>query len=63
MTIAEANKVKDKLVAVPLRPLPDNYHARTGHALPAQESKVYKQLNSLKEYAKVNEMKLNFKQN
>jgi hypothetical protein len=40
------------------RPMPDNYHARTGHALPAQESKVYKQLNSLKEYAEENENQL-----
>ena len=63
MTIAEAIKLKDILVPVPetRRPLPDNYHARTGHALPAEKSNVYKQLISTIHYAENNDMKINFK--
>ena len=61
MTIAESIKLKDVLVSVPDRPLPDNFHARTGHALPAEKSNVYKQLISTNQYAEKNEMKLNFK--
>ena len=63
MTIAEAIKLKDILVPVPetQRPLPDNYHARTGHALPAEKSNVYKQLISTIHYAENNDMKINFK--
>ena len=61
MTIAEAIKLKDNLVSVPDRPLPDNYHARTGHVLPPENSDVYKQLISTTQYAENNEMKINIK--
>ena len=61
MTLAEAVKLKDILVPVPVRPLPDNYHARTGHALPPEKSYVHKQLISTAQYAKKNQMKMNFK--
>ena len=61
MTIAEAVKLKDRLVDVPVRPQPDPYHARTGHALPNERSKVYKKLVETNQYAADNEMKVNFK--
>ena len=63
MTIAETSKLKDKLVPLPetQRPLPDNYHARTGHALPAEKSNVYKQLISTIHYAENDDMKINLK--
>ena len=61
LTIAEAIKLKDKLVPAPDRPLPDNYHARTGHALPRENSEVFKQMLATNQYAEDNEMKINFK--
>ena len=62
MSIGEAIKVKETLVNAPEdRPLPDTYHARTGHLLPNEKSEVYNQLTSLNNYAKENDMKLNFK--
>ena len=61
MTIAEAEKLKEKLVSVPDRPQPDLYHARTGHYLPTENSEVFKNLIATNQYAQVNEMKLNFK--
>ena len=42
------------------RPRPDQFHARTGHALPKEKSQVFQQLNQLSEYAKDNEMEINF---
>ena len=62
MTIAEAVKLKDKLVtAQDERPLPYRYHARTGHALPAPNLELSKQFNSINQYAEKNQMKLNLK--
>ena len=63
MTLAEAVNLPEQLVSVPpgQRPLPDNFHARTGHVLPMQESKVVKQLVKTKEYAQKNNMKINYK--
>ena len=61
MSIAEAIKLKEKVVPNPDRPRPDPYHARTGHTLPEANSRVYEQLVSLDNYAKENDMKLNFK--
>ena len=53
MIIGEAIKVKKTLVnASDDRPLPDTYHARTGHILPTEKSEVYNQLTSLNNYAK-----------
>ena len=37
------------------------FHARTGHVLPLENSKVHKQLVKTLEYAKANEMKINYK--
>ena len=63
MTMAEVIKLKDRLVSVPLieRPLPDAFHARTGHALPKEQSAVYQQLLGTNKYASENGMQLNFK--
>jgi hypothetical protein len=62
MTLAEAIDLSDKLVHVPAsdRPLPDMYHARTGHVLPAQNSQVYRQLLKTEDYARDNDMKINY---
>ena len=43
------------------RQQPDNFHARTGHSLPVENSRVYKQLIETDEYARINEMKINYK--
>ena len=61
MTIAEALDLKKSLAINPdpnpERPL--QYHQRTGHVLPAENSSVQSLLNELKDYTMVNEMKLN----
>ena len=61
LTLAEAINLPEKLVTVPVnqRPQPVSYHARTGHALPLKNSKVFNQLKKTEVYAKNNEMKLN----
>ena len=41
--------------------MPDTFHARTGHVLPAGCSNVQKQLKRIEEYAENNEMKINYK--
>ena len=63
LLIAEAINMKEQLETVPIqdRPLPDTYHARTGHCFPLEESKVHSQLLKTKKYAKDNEMQLNLK--
>ena len=43
------------------RPQPDPYHARTGHALANENSKVMQQIQAVDDYAQSNEMKLNLK--
>ena len=43
------------------RPLPDSYHARTGHTLRQDRSKVFQQLSKTKEYSEKNDMKINTK--
>ena len=43
------------------RPQPDPYHARTGHTLANENSKVLKQIQAVDDYAQSNEMKLNLK--
>ena len=62
-TLAEAIDLPKNLVTVPddKRPQPDVFHARTGHALPLQKSKVYNQLMKTVDYAKANEMQINYK--
>ena len=63
LTIAESIILKDNVTNVPVtdRPQPDTYHARTGHALISENSKVFKQIHDVNEYAKSNDMKLNLK--
>ena len=63
LTIVESINLKDKLVSVPesVRPLPDNFHAKTGHILPNQCSQVHDQLLKIQEYAAQNPMVINRK--
>ena len=63
LTLAEAINLPNKLVSVPDsdRPLPDSFHARTGHVLPVENLGVYQQLLKTKEYSDNNDMKINFK--
>ena len=61
LTLAEAVNLPDKLVPVNRneRPLPDSFHARTGHTLPAEESAVQQQLLRTNQHAIENQMKIN----
>ena len=61
MSLAESVNLKELLVSVPDRDQPDNFHARTGHALPDESSAVYRQLVKTTEYADRNQMKINFR--
>ena len=56
MTIAESINLKGKLLYLPesVRPLPDSFHAKTGHVLLLQNSKVYTQLLKTEEYSERN---------
>ena len=62
MTLAESVDMKSKLVPVSVsdRPLPDTFHARTGHVLPEERSAVFKQLEETEKYANINGMKINY---
>ena len=59
LTLLEAINMKDALVPDPVRPLPDNYHARLGMILDKSKSKVYSQFDEIQKYANQNDMKLN----
>ena len=59
LTLAESIDLKDKCIEVPDRPRPDQYHARTGHALLPGGSRLFKQIEEVKSYAVANEMKIN----
>ena len=63
ITLAEAIDLPTnvKYLAEDVRPQPDMYHARTGHVLPIRNSKVQNQLNKTLEYARRNEMVINYK--
>ena len=63
LTMAESINMKEKLVSLPesVRPLPDNFHAKTGHILPLQDSQVYKQLMKTQKYSEENSMVINKK--
>ena len=63
LALAEAIQMKSQLtqVAVEDRPQPDTYHARTGHELRPDHSRVFKQLQRTEEYAVANKMKINNK--
>ena len=63
LTLAEAINLPKNLVKLSgsERPLADVQHARTGHVLPANRSKVQSQVIQVKEYAEKNHMKINTK--
>ena len=63
LTLAEAINLPKSLVSIPedRRAQPDAYHARTGHVLPKENSRVYSQLIKTASYAEANSMKINFK--
>ena len=48
-------------VPVSQRILPDNFHARTGHILPLDNSSVYSVLVNTQKYAEDHKMKINFR--
>ena len=61
LTIAESILLKDSVQSVQDRPLPDNYHARTGHSLIPERSSGHREVKSIHEYAEANAMKINLK--
>ena len=61
LTIAESITLRDKLTVNPTPGNPPQYHERTGHYLPHDQSKTQTLLNELVVYAEEHEMKLNFK--
>ena len=61
LTVAESINLQDSLVPVKNRTRPEQYHARTGHTLPIESSKVHKQLQETRKYCIRNEMKINEK--
>ena len=57
---AEAVNLKQQLVPDPVnRPLPRNYHERTHHILPPENSLLQKQLVATVEFSKINMLKIN----
>ena len=60
LTLAEAVNLPQNLIEVLDRARPDSYHARTGHALPVEKSRVYEQILRTSEYARINDMIINF---
>ena len=62
MSLAESVNLKELLVAVPDRAQPDNYHVRTVHVLPKEQSAVYNnQLLETNDYASRSQMQINYK--
>ena len=63
LTIGEAIKMKEMLSFAPVeeRPQPDHFHARTGHTLQSDKSRVFHQLGKISQYASDNGMRLNYK--
>ena len=59
LTLAESVNLKDSLVPAENRPRPDQYHARTGHTLPKELSRLDKRLQETEKYCTDNEMKIN----
>ena len=58
-TIAESMNLKDNLDDNSDKPLPDMFHAQTGHKLDNNKSLVYEELMEIQEYSVNNQMKLN----
>ena len=64
LKVAESLNLTEQLKVVPIKErMPDNYHARTEHALDNKDSIVFKQLQQLESYSEENKMKLNLKKN
>ena len=63
LTLAESIDLKENLEFVPesVRPLPDSFHAKTGHVLPSENSRVFHQLLKTEEYSERNSMQINKK--
>ena len=63
LTLAESISMKSQLTQVPVvaRPQPDTFHERTGHIILPEDSRVHKNLKETEQYAKDNNMKLNYK--
>ena len=63
LTLAETINLPQKLIPVKNsdRILPDNFHSRTGHIFPVENSAVQQQLIQTNEHAIKNEMKINLK--
>ena len=63
LTLAESINLKEELLYVPEneRPLPDAYHAKTGHILLPEKSQVCQQLYKTEEFSRNNFMKINRK--
>ena len=60
MLLAEAINLKQTLEPHLSSALPANFRERTGHTLPQDRSRVYKQLLQTVKYADENDMKINF---
>ena len=61
LTLAESILLEENAHTVSDRIRPDNYHARTGHILNPESSKVYNEIKNIQNYAITNEMKINSK--
>ena len=61
LTVAESILFDENVHTVSDRQRPDNYHARTRHALNPENSKVHNEIMNIQKYAITNQMKLNSK--
>ena len=61
LTLLESFNLKKTVTSNPVRPLPDNFHARLGQKMAEEKSEIYTQLSKIEEYALANEMKINCK--
>jgi hypothetical protein len=61
LTLAEAINLPEKLISMPAskRPLPDLFHARTGHVLPQENSNVFNELEKTINFKKTKLMVFN----
>ena len=51
MTIGEAFNIKEPLIPNPDRPLPDTFHSKLGLKLEPNKSKVYEQIQKIRNYS------------
>ena len=61
MTIAESISLKDSVKVNDNLCRPPQFHERTGHFIPPEDLETQKMLDSLVEFTKLNEMKINKK--